>query len=282
MNAENGESDMLLNNTIGFIGAGNMAEALMRGLLNAGLSKSEQLICSDIRAERCDELKKLLGVQTSRDNLEVIRKADIILYAVKPQTMDAVLKETVGALDASKVVISIVAGVSLSSIAALSKRSLRLLRAMPNVCVSVQEGATAIAAGAHARDEDMQLAITIFNAVGRCLQVAGEHLLDAVTGLSASGPAYVFLMIEALADGGVRMGLGRKESLLLAAQTLLGAAKMHLETDTHPGRLKDMVTSPGGTTIAGLHALEKAGLRGTLMDAVAAATIRATELGKVK
>jgi pyrroline-5-carboxylate reductase len=270
---------MLQDKTIGFIGAGNMAEALLSGLLSTKASDPAHLICSDVRAQRRQELSARYGVHTTGDNLEVVRQANVILFAVKPQNMAAVLQETAGQLDDSKVIISIAAGVPLSTIAAFSNRPLRLLRAMPNVCAMVKAAATAVAAGPHARVEDLQVAETIFNAVGRCISVPAEHLLDAVTGLSGSGPAYVFVMIEALADGGVKMGLNRSEAQLLAAQTLLGAARMQLETGTHPGQLKDMVSSPGGTTIAGLHVMEKAGVRGTLAATVEAATIRAKELG---
>ncbi len=270
---------MLQNKTIGFIGAGNMAEALLGGLLNTGVSDPAHVICSDVREERRQELAQRYKVQTTGDNLEVVRKADIVILAVKPQNMETVLQETAGLLDPSKLVISIAAGVPLASIAAFSKKPLRLVRAMPNVCAMVKSAATAVAAGPHARTEDLQIAEAIFNAVGRCIAVPAEHLLDAVTGLSGSGPAYVFVMLEALADGGVKMGLGRKEAQLLAAQTLLGAAQMQLETGTSPGQLKEMVTSPGGTTIAGLHVMEEAGLRGTLISTVQAATQRAKELG---
>ncbi|MBI5062100.1 MAG: pyrroline-5-carboxylate reductase [Desulfatitalea sp.] len=269
----------LENMTIGFIGAGNMGEALINGLLGAGLCQPDRLFCADVRAERLRDLEKRFGIQTRKENLEVIRKADIVLYAVKPQGMAAVLQETAGGLDESKVIISIAAGVPLATLSACSAQPLRLVRAMPNVCVAVKAGATAIVGGPHTRKEDLDLAAAIFNSVGRCIVVTAEHLLDGVTGLSGSGPAYVFMVIEALADGGVKTGLTRPEALLLAAQTVLGAARMQLETGTHPGQLKDMVTSPAGTTIAALHALEKGGLRATLIDAVEAATERARQLG---
>jgi pyrroline-5-carboxylate reductase len=269
----------LKNRTVGFIGAGNMAEALMRGLLEAGLCQPDRLLCADVRAERLQDLAKRLGVQTSQENLEVTRRADIVLYAVKPQNMATVLQETAPGLDGAKVVISIAAGVTLATMAACSSQPLRLVRAMPNVCVSVKAGATAIVGGPHARAEDLDLAAAIFNAVGRCMVLGNERLLDGVTGLSGSGPAYVFMVIEALADGGVKTGLTRPEALLLAAQTVMGAARLHLETGMHPAQLKDMVTSPAGTTIAALHALEKGGLRGTLIDAVEAAAERARQLG---
>jgi pyrroline-5-carboxylate reductase len=271
---------MIDSKTIGFIGAGNMAETLLSGLIDTRRSKPARIICSDVRQERLESLKKRYGIQITTDNTTVIRSAEIILYAVKPQIMAQVVAETAPLLDASKLIISIAAGVPLAAIESLMHKDLRLIRAMPNVCVAVQEGATAIAAGFHAKKEDVDRAMTIFNSVGRCVFLKEDHLMDGVTGLSGSGPAYIFMMVEALADAGVKMGLSRQEAHILASQTVLGAAKMLLETQDHPGQLKDMVTSPGGTTIAGLHALEKGGLRATLIDGVEAATRRAQELGE--
>jgi pyrroline-5-carboxylate reductase len=226
---------MLQNKVVGFIGAGNMAEALINGMLDAGLIGPDHLFCSDVNVERLRELHQRRGVQIGGDNLEVVRKADIIIYAVKPQVMDEVLKQTVPGLDRSKLVISIAAGVPLSAISDRSNEPLRLIRAMPNICVSVKAGATAIAPGNHARAEDLNLAQTVFNSVGRCVSVRSEHLLNAVTGLSGSGPAYVFLMMDALADAGVKNGLARTEALLLAAQTVLGAAQMQYPPGTAQG-----------------------------------------------
>jgi len=272
---------MLHDKRVGFIGAGNMGEALVKGLLRSGLSKPDQLFCSDPRDQRRSQIEASYGVQTVADNIALVKQCDVIIYAVKPQSMGAVLKETVGALNDSKVIISIAAGVRLAAISALTKQPLRLVRAMPNVCVSIEAGATAVAPGEHARAADLELAQAIFNSVGRCVIVQSEQILDGVTGLSGSGPAYVFVILDALADAGVKVGLARNEAMLLAAQTLMGAAKLHLDTQVHPGQLKDMVTSPGGTTIAGLHALERGGIRCSLMDAVEAAALRAKELGEL-
>jgi pyrroline-5-carboxylate reductase len=270
---------MRIEKTIGFIGAGNMGEALISGLLSSGLSRPDRIFCSDARSERRQELKTRYGVRTGGNNPEIIGRSDIVIYAVKPQTMGSVLEETAAGLNRSKLIISIAAGVPLASIASLSREPLRLVRAMPNICVSVKAGATAVVPGAHATGDDLDTAAAIFNSVGRCVVLQTEQLLDAVTGLSGSGPAYVFMIMDALADAGVKVGLSREDALLLAAQTLCGAAQMHLETRTHPGALKDRVTSPGGTTIAGLHALERGGLRGILINAVEAATARSRELG---
>ncbi|MBR9980470.1 MAG: pyrroline-5-carboxylate reductase [Desulfatitalea sp.] len=270
---------MLQDKTVGFIGAGNMAEAMISGLLGSGLSQPEKVVCADVRADRLRDLEVRYGIRGDQDNLAVIDSADIVIYAVKPQIMNDVLKETAARLNPSKLILSIAAGIPLATLAAHSREPLRLVRAMPNICVAVKAGATAIVAGPHATAEDRTTATAIFESVGRCVVVPAEHLLDAVTGLSGSGPAYVLLILEALSDAGVKVGLGRQEALILAAQTVLGTAQMQLQTGDHPAQIKDRVTSPGGTTIAGLHALEKGGLRAILMDAVEAAANRSRQLG---
>ncbi len=272
---------MLNGKIIGFIGAGNMAETLLSGLIGTNRSEPSDIICSDVRQERLKSLKETYGVQITTNNKEVIRAAEIIIYAIKPQIMAEVIKETASVLDASKLIISVAAGVPMVAIESLIHKDLRLIRAMPNLCVAVKEGATAIAAGSHAKKDDIDQAMAIFNSVGRCVFLKENYLMDAVTGLSGSGPAYIFMIVDALADAGVKMGLSRQEARILSSQTVLGAAKMLLETKYHPGQLKDMVTSPGGTAIAGLHTLEKGGLRTTLIDAVEAATKRSQELGEM-
>ena len=272
---------MLKKKTIGFIGAGNMAETLFSGLLSADLALPEQIICADIRQNHLNVLTQKYGIAATNDNREIVRNADVIVIAVKPQTVAHILGEISSDMNASKLVISIAAGVPLAAMEALLPEFARLVRAMPNVCVSVKQGATALAAGSQASEKDMALAQTLFSAVGSCVLLADDKLLDAVTGLSGSGPAYVFMIIDALADGGVKTGLARNEAQQLASQTVLGAAQMLLQTGRHPGELKDMVTSPGGTTIAGIHALENGGLRSTLISAVEAATLRSKELGEL-
>lgn len=272
---------MLSNKTIGFIGAGNMAETMMGGLIGSDRSQPDHLICSDVRTARLDELSDRYGVQTTMDNKAVIDASDIVIFAVKPQIIGSVLKETADSLDLSKLIISIAAGVPLAALEKVLRKELRLIRAMPNVCVAVEAGATAITASAGVKPEDVEMARTVFQSVGRCIVLKEDHLLDAVTGLSGSGPAYIFLILDALSDAGVKMGLFREDARELAAQTVLGAAKMLLDTGLNPGQLKDMVTSPGGTTIAGLHALEKGALRATLINAVEAATLRSEALGDI-
>jgi len=258
-----------------------MGEAMISGLIDSGACQPENIICSDVREDLLQEIEAKFGVRTSTSNTEVATDADIVILAIKPQIMVPVLQEIKACLDMSKLVISIAAGVPLAAIEGCLKKDLRLIRVMPNVAVSVREGAAAIAAGDHTLKEDIDLAMAIFNSVGKCVFLKENNLMDAITGLSGSGPAYIFMIVDALADAGVRVGLHRKDALLLASQTILGSAKMLLETGEHPGQLKDSVTSPGGTAIAGLHSLEKGGLRTTLINAVEAATQRSVELGEM-
>ncbi len=272
---------MLKDKKIGFIGSGNMGEALISGLVLSGSTSPENIICSDIREEPLQDMQEKYGITTTTNNVEVVKNSEIIIYATKPQILAAVLKETAEVLDKSKLVISIAAGVPLAAIASGLKKELRLIRVMPNICAFVKESATAIAAGEYVNNGDIEIAKAIFDSVGVTVFIEENILMDAFTGLSGSGPAYVFLIIDAMADAGVKMGLSRRDSLLLSAQTVMGSAKLLLKTNEHPGQLKDRVTSPGGTSIAGIHTLEQGGLRTTIMDAVEAATNRSSELGEM-
>ncbi len=263
---------------LGFLGAGNMSEALIKGLLHAKVLPPERILASDVKGDRLEHLHKVHGIRTTTDNHLLLRESDVLVLAVKPQAIDKVLTEVGADLRSDQLVVSVAAGVPIAALEARLPAGARVVRSMPNTPATVQAGAPAIAGGAHAREDDLRIARELFEAVGRVV-VLDEGLLDAVTGLSGSGPAYVMLIIEALADGGVKVGLHRDTALLLAAQTVFGSARLLLETGEHPGRLKDMVTSPGGTAIAGLHTLESGGLRKTLMDAVEVATRRAAELG---
>jgi pyrroline-5-carboxylate reductase len=263
---------------LGFLGAGNMSEALIKGLLHAKVLPPERILTSDVKADRLEHLHKLHGIRTTSDNHLLLRESDVVVLAVKPQTFDKVLTDIGADLRPDQLLISVAAGVPIVALEARLPAGARVVRSMPNTPATVQAGATAIAAGAHASEDDLRIARELFEAVGRVV-VLDEGLLDAVTGLSGSGPAYVMVIIEALADGGVKVGLHRDTALLLAAQTVFGSAKLLLETGEHPGRLKDMVTSPGGTAIAGLHTLESGALRRTLIDAVEVASKRAAELG---
>ena len=255
-----------------------MAEAIIGGLVVGQVCRPDALYAADPLAARCDRLKSQFGVRVSSDNRQAVAWAEVIMLAVKPQSLPEVLKE-IGAQLNGKLVISIVAGVTIHAIAEQAPSTKRIVRAMPNAPALIREGMTALAFSGECSAKDQQVARTIFEAVGRVIPVE-ERLMDAVTGLSGSGPAYVFQAIEALADGGVKMGLPRQTAELLAAQTMLGAAKMVLELGEHPAKLKDRVASPGGTTIAGLHQLEQGGFRATLMGAVEAATKRSQELGR--
>jgi pyrroline-5-carboxylate reductase len=255
-----------------------MAEAMIGGLLSGHVCSAESIWATDPVSERRDHLKGQFGIRVGHANREAVAWADVVVLAVKPQTLPTVLNELGQAL-AHALVISIVAGVTIRAIGEQVAGAMRVVRAMPNVPALVREGMTALALGSAVSEDDSRLARTLFDVVGRVVLVE-ERLMDAVTGLSGSGPAYIFQAIEALADGGVMMGLPRQTAELLAAQTVLGAARLVLESGVHPAQLKDRVASPGGTTIAGLHQLEQGGFRATLMAAVEAATIRSKELGR--
>ncbi len=269
---------MALGKTIAFLGAGNMAEALVKGLLRAHVAEPREIVCSDRRVERGPELTQRYGIRFTRSNRDAVEQAEIVVLSVKPQVMNKLLDEIAPVLNERKLVISIAAGVPIAAIERKVGHGVRIVRTMPNTPALVGAGATALSAGEHATAEDLRQARALFDAIGKSVEV-DEPLLDAVTGLSGSGPAYIFLVIEALSDAGVKVGLPRVQAQELAAQTVLGSAKLLIETGEHPGRLKDQVTSPGGTAIAGLHTLEAGGLRTTLMDAVEAATRRSKELG---
>jgi pyrroline-5-carboxylate reductase len=263
---------------LGFLGAGNMSAALIEGLLHDDASAADRIVASDVSADRLEQLRARHGIRTTGDNRTLVGDCDVLVLGVKPPIVEAVLTEVGSHVRGGQLVVSVAAGVTIAALESRLPSGSRVVRAMPNSPATVQAGATALAAGSHAREDDQRVARELFESVGRVV-ILPEGLLDAVTGLSGSGPAYVMVIIEALADGGVKAGLPRDTALLLAAQTLLGSAKLVLETGEHPARLKDRVASPGGTTIAGLHMLERGAIRSTLMDAVEAASKRARELG---
>jgi len=272
---------MLKDKKISIIGTGNMGEALVSGLISSESADPQNIMCTDVREDQLESVKEKYKVATTINNVEAIEASEIIIYAVKPQIIASVLRETASGLDMSKLVISIAAGVPLAAIESLLDKKLRLIRVMPNIAAFVKESATVVAAGENASQEDIKLAMAIFDSMGKTIFLKENILMDAITGLSGSGPAYIFLIVEALADAGVKVGLSRQDALFLSTQTVLGAAKLLLETQEHPGKLKDMVTSPGGTAIAGIHTLEKGGLRTTLINAVEVATQRSKELGEI-
>ena len=274
----------MLTQKIGFVGAGQMARALAGGFVRAGLVCEGQILASDpVPAAKDSFLKDLPGAKFLAANAEVASGADVLFVATKPQQMATVLADLRPHVSAKTLIVSIAAGVRLAQLAegladAGRKAPLRIIRVMPNTPCLIGQSASGFSAGPHATAADVQLIDQLLSAVGKAFQVE-EKLLDAVTGLSGSGPAFVYVMIEALSDGGVRMGLPRDVASALAAQTVRGAAEMVLATGEHPAVLKDRVASPGGTTIAGLQALESGGVRGALIAAVEAATRRSTDLG---
>jgi pyrroline-5-carboxylate reductase len=268
---------MFTGKKIAIIGGGKMGSILAQGLISGKIISANKITVTDIDAARLDYLRSKLKLQVSSDNKKTVKNADILILAVKPQNMAAALKEISSAVNKSQVVISIAAGITTVFIEKSLPRGTRVLRVMPNVAALSGVGAAAVARGSLADAADVHLTQAILSAVGIAVEV-DEKLMDAVTGLSGSGPAYCFVIIEALADGGVQMGLPRELALRLAAQTMLGAARVYLQGNMHPAQLKDMVTSPGGTTAAGLQALEEGKIRATLIKAVEAATNRSREL----
>lgn len=264
---------------IGFIGTGNMGEILIASLIKAKFIPPGQIMAYDVNGERLRSIQKKYGIKKARGNNHLLSQCDPILLCVKPQSMKEVIEEIADSLDSSKLLISIAAGVPLLVIEAYARKQLRMIRVMPNINVFVQEGASAIAPGALATEEDLHLVKTIFDCVGRSITIS-ESLLDAVTGLSGSGPAYIFLIIEALTDAGVLLGMTREQAMTLVIQTMMGSVKLLTHTGEHPALLREKVTSPGGTTAIGLYKLEEGRLRKTLIDAVMAATQKSKELGE--
>jgi pyrroline-5-carboxylate reductase len=277
--AEMKERPMLEQVRFAFIGGGNMAEALVKGLLSGLGVKPQQIMATDVMPERRTYMQTTYGITASADNKHAVQESTVVILAVKPQVMPMILEEIAPVVNSETLVISIAAGITLQTLQRALGDSRRVVRVMPNTPALVLAGAAGISPGKAATAQDIALVERIFNAVGRAM-VVSDDMMDVVTGLSGSGPAFIFALIEGLADGGVLMGLARQTATLLAAQTVLGAAKMVLETGKHPGELKDMVTSPAGTNIDGMHALESGGLRGLMMEAVRRATERSEALGR--
>lgn len=274
---------MLTNKKLGFVGGGNMTEALVRGLVTGSSIGAKNILVSDPISKRLEYIHKEYRVKTTSDNRELVQESEILILAVKPQVATNVLEHFADLVDGNKLVVSVVAGLSINSIENYldteGKKKISVVRTMPNTPALVQEGVTAICASGHVAKMDMEAVHYIFKAIGQTVDVEEVHI-DAVTGLSGSGPAYILMIIEALSDAGVKVGLSREVSNILTIQTVLGTAKLARDSGKHPGELKDMVTSPGGTTISGLHKLEEGGLRTTLMNAVESATQRSKELGE--
>jgi pyrroline-5-carboxylate reductase len=270
---------MLSGKIVGIIGAGNMGEVLIRGLIQSGKVKAADIVAGDINQDRLSFVSKTYGVRTALSNTKLVEQASIVIIAVKPQNIDDLLEELAASSHEGHLFISIAAGVTTEKLAAKMHHRSGIIRVMPNAPASVLAGIAALCPGRNVSPADLERAVSIFECVGRAVIIKNEALMDVVTGLSGSGPAFVFLVIESLSDAGVQLGISRKESSLLAAQTVYGAAKMLLETGKHPSELKDIVATPGGTTFAGLKMLEKGNFRSTIMEAVEAATARSRELG---
>lgn len=271
-------STYLTSKKIGFIGTGKMGEALIKGILHSRLVPPSNIYASDLDYVKLQLMEKDYGIIACEDNCDTVEKSDIIIIAVKPNIVPVVLEEIKESLK-NRLIISIAAGVSIDTYENALPAGTKVVRVMPNIAATVKEAVSSICLGTAVSREDTDVAVDVFNAIGRTI-ILPEHLMDAVTGLSGSGPAYIFMIIEALADGGVHEGLDRKTARLLAAQTVLGAAKMVLDDGTHTADLKDMVTSPGGTTIRGIRVMEQYGVRVAMMNAVIAASERSRELGK--
>jgi pyrroline-5-carboxylate reductase len=271
---------MVKNQNIAVIGAGHMAGALIGGMVRSKLVQGKRIIASRRSADALAELQKKWGVRTSTDNKKAVTGADIVILAVKPQMAKKVMEELAGSIRPEQLVISVMAGITTAAISKALRVDGPVVRAMPNTPCLVDAGATAIAAGAHAGEADLARVEAVFGSVGLVVTLP-ESALDAVTGLSGSGPVYIYMVIEAMIDGGVKMGIPRAIAAKLAAQTVFGAAKLVIETGKHPAVLKDEVTTPGGTAITAIHVLESKGLRSVLIDGVEAATKRSQELSRL-
>ena len=270
---------MIEGKYIGLVGGGNMAEAIIKGLILSKICYPDQLLVSDIRPERLDYLKNKYGVQVFKENDVMVSKSDIVILAVKPQDIETAISEFRDALKDGTLIISIAAGIDTAFLRQCLAKEIPIIRVMPNTAALALASMSVISKGPYATDRHLEMAETLFKAIGETL-VLPEKMIDAVTALSGSGPAYVCLFIEGLADGGVKMGLSREVALKLAIQTVFGTGKLLKEIGEHPTILKEMVASPGGTTIFGLHALENAGIKGALILAVEEATRRSRALGR--
>jgi pyrroline-5-carboxylate reductase len=271
---------MLSSKRIAFIGSGNMGEALLGGILTANHTKSENIIATDIRSDRLKRISEKYKVKTTEDNNLAIEKSDILVFCVKPQTIPDVLKKAKASIQEEQLILTIVAGITTDTYNLFIDKKNPVIRAMPNIPAVVRESASAICLGSYAHERHKELAIKIFESVGQ-VEILDEFLMDAVTGLSGSGPAYIYMVIEALADGGVMMGLPRDVATRLATQTVLGSAKLVRQTEIHPAVLKDQVTTPGGTTILAIKELEAHGLRPMLIRAVETATEKSKQLSEI-
>lgn len=268
-----------MSSVVGFIGSGNMGQAMIGGVIKAGLFAREHIIVSDLEQEKLAYISNLYGVRTTADSRDVAQQADFIVLAVKPPVCGAVLGGIKDLITADKIIISIAAGVSIDAIEAFLGTSAKVVRAMPNTPALVNEAMSALCPNNRVEDSELAQVRAVFESFGKA-EIVTENLIDSVTGVSGSSPAYVFMFIEALADAGVLGGMTRDKAYRFAAQAVLGAAKMALESGKHPGELKDMVCSPGGTTIEAVAVLEGQGLRAAVIKAAVACMDKSAKMGK--
>jgi len=269
---------MSVNKKIGFIGAGKMAGAIINGLIKSEFTTKENILATEINQELADKASQLLGIKVITDNIELVKSCDVIVLSVKPFIIKDVLNQIKNYITRDKLIISIAAGIGTESMEQILQNDIPVIRVMPNTPALVNEGMSAVCKGKYATDEQINFTKELFSKTGRCIEIS-EKLIDAVTGISGSGPAFFYLMIEAMADGGVKLGIPKATALELAAQTAIGAAKMILETGKHPSALKDEVTTPGGCTAAGLAVMEDMGVRSALINTVEATAKSASGLG---
>lgn len=268
-----------MDKSIGFIGCGNMAQAIIGGIVNANIVQKDKLIGSNRGEKNLRKVNELYGIKTTHDNKEASKNSDILVLAVKPNMYSSVIEEIKSVVKEDVIIVTIAAGISISFIEKAFGRNIKVVRTMPNTPALVGEGVTAVCCNDKVTSEELDDIVCIFKSFGTA-ELIDEKLMDAVPAVSGSSPAYVYMFIEALADGAVRDGIPRDKAYKMAAQAVLGAAKMVLETDIHPGKLKDNVCSPGGTTIEAVYTLEKNNFRGTVMEAMKACTDKTKEMSK--
>ncbi len=266
---------------IGFVGAGNMAKAIIKGLLNASMVKETEIIASASSQRSIDQINSTFNIHTTLDNTEIAKESEYIILAVKPYMISSVLSEITPHLNSNQIIVSIAAGITLDQLEHWTEHKVRVYRAMPNTPANVNEGMTSICTNVDKNDISFPIVVSFFESIGKC-EIIKESLIHAAIAVHGSSPAYVFMMIEAMGDAGVLLGLTRDQAYKMAAQSILGAAKMALETGLHPGVLKDQVTSPGGTTIEAVASLEKTGFRSDLIEAMVKCASKSVQMSESK
>ena len=268
-----------MNKKIGFIGAGNMASAMIGGIVKSKLVDAKNIIASDLNETSLENIKNKCGINTTKDSKEVVKNSDIVIVAVKPNVYDIVLNEVKELIDNKKIIVTIAAGKTINSVENVIGKDKKIIRTMPNTPALVNEGMSALCKNENITDEELKLVQEIFSSFGKA-EVVSEYLIDAVIGASGSSPAYVFMFIEAMADAVVAAGMPRNQAYTFVSQAVMGSAKMVLETGKHPGELKDMVCSPGGTTIEAVKTLEAEGFRNSVIKAIDDCIKKSKEMSK--